>query len=76
MTNHDTNWEKKSNKAYERIMKWAYEPPQFKVIPTDNTDRKTAKIMQELINYQYKNNVDGITTKYFKALKRWWRKEV
>ena len=59
--NSDTN-------LIEGIDKLVKKMPKFRVAPANKNDKediKKAKMMQKLINYQFKNNINGAQTKYF-----------
>lgn len=58
-------------KAWKELQKEALKPPKFSVLPLDmfNPDeKKKAKQMQKIINYMYKNNTNGVTTKWHKVM--------
>lgn len=57
-------------KAYKEFMKQLGKSPKIRVKAADKfskEDEKKAKEMEKLINYYYKNNVDGITTTFWKV---------
>lgn len=55
-------------KIEEELKKMSKVIPTFKVSPTitaNKEDIKKAKMLQKLINYQFKHNINGFQTKYF-----------
>ena len=54
--------------AWKKLEKAALKAPKVEIKPrdlNDKEDKKRAKLMEQLINYQFKNNIGGIRTKYF-----------
>lgn len=47
--------------------------PKFNIRPLDENnkeDKKKAKMMDEILNYQFKKNINGFQTKYFELQKK------
>jgi hypothetical protein len=59
-------------KAFKTLMSWVNKPPKVEITPilrNDKDEQKKAKQMEKWINYVYKHNVNGATTKYFSAMR-------
>lgn len=63
-------------KAYKNLMKEIVKPPKIRITSNFNTsgDKKKAKILQKIINYQFKHNTNGIFTKYLHLLSMFQKK--
>lgn len=57
------------SKVYKDFIKELSKPPKIKVMAQTEGDKEKAKLMQKLINYQFKTNQDNIVTKYFRIMR-------
>lgn len=69
--------------AYKLLRKELGKPPSVVVTPIiskSTEDIKKAKMLQKLMNYMFKNNYNGVTTKYYNYMRRkqkeWLKKEL
>ena len=67
---HQPIFETKAWKSLEKELK---KPPKLKIYAVDRNnegDKKKAKLMQKLIDYQFKTNTNGFTDKYWAFMKQ------
>lgn len=57
------------SKVYKDFIKELSKPPTAKIMAVTEGDKEKAKLMQEIINHQFKTNQDNIVMKYFRILR-------
>jgi hypothetical protein len=60
-------------KAWKWLEKEIGKPPKLSVYPLDRDskeDKKKAKLMEQIVNYQFKTNYNGFTDKYWAYMKK------
>ena len=55
-------------RVWKEIEKQSKKMPKFNISPVDKTNKddvKKAKLMEKILNYEFKHNTNGFQTKYF-----------